>query len=323
MLPFPILDKEATLSLIDFPGMIFSAEDAFISQSQGIASPPGYINMPIGENFAHYKAGYKLGSTTFAIKYSGGFWGNAKNHLPVDYGYVIVHDAETGKPTVMFCDEGTITDYRTAAAGAVAAKYASNVDATHVGIIGTGVQAHLQLEALLFVRPSIQTVTVWGHTPDHVGAYVTDMKKKLPQLTYQACSTPKEASSHVDILITATPSRSPIVQSEWISPGTHITAVGACAPYMQEHDPKTLAKATYLFVDSIEKASMDGEIHHGLDAGTITRALITGELGDLIRGTVHGRSSQSDITFVDLVGLGIQDATAAAYLYTKYLASTR
>ncbi len=317
MLPFPILDKETTLSLMDFPGLIQSAEDAFVAQSTGTAAPPEYINMPIGENFAHYKAGYALGSEIFVVKYSGGFWGNARNGLPVDYGYVIVHDAETGKPIMMFLDEGTITDYRTAAAGAVASKYASNPKSSTVGIIGTGIQAHLQLEALMHVRPTIQTVKIWGRDPEKVTAYISDMTKKIPSLTFISCDNPECACSHVDILLTAIPSREPIITSEWIMPGTHITAVGACAPYMQEHDPKTLARATYLYVDSIKKASIDGETHHALDTQTITSASITGELGDLILAKIPGRQSETDITFVDLVGLGIQDATAAQYLLSK------
>jgi ornithine cyclodeaminase/alanine dehydrogenase-like protein (mu-crystallin family) len=316
-----IIDSKTTRALMDFPGLIESAERAFVAQAQGKASAPAYINMPIGENFAHYKAGYIAGSAYFAVKYSGGFWGNEKLQLPVDYGYVVVHSAKTGKPEVMFWDGGAITDYRTAAAGAVASKYASRENSTIVGVIGTGIQARLQVEALMYVRPKLTTVKIWGRNAEHVAAYISEMSKKFPKLKYVACDKPENAVTGVDIVITVTPSREPIVKANWIDKGTHITAIGACAPYMQEHEPQVLAVADKIYVDSIEKCSHDGELHHALDEKVISPEKITGELGNLISHTIPGRQSNEEITFVDLVGLGIQDATAAEYLLKKHRSS--
>jgi ornithine cyclodeaminase len=316
-----VLDQATTRSLIDFPGLIESAEVAFTAQATGLASTPAYINLPIGEHFAHYKAGYLKGSKYFAMKYSGGFWANPDYGLPVDFGYVILHAAQTGKPEIMFADGGLITDYRTAAAGAVAAKYASRENSAVVGVIGTGMQARLQAEALPYVRPDIRTVRVWGRNPDHLKLYVDEMSVKLPNITFLGVPTAMEAATGVDILITATFSREPIVKALWIMPGTHITAVGACAPYMQEHEPAVLTKADKIYADSIEKCASDGELHHALGEKTIAREKITGELGQLILGTAPGRVTDQEITFVDLVGLGIQDATAAEYLLQKYISS--
>lgn len=311
-----ILNSEETLKLIDFPGLIDSAELAFISQSSGKASPPQYINMAVGKDFAHFKAGYRVDSDYFVIKYSGGFWTYNKPEDDVNLGYLIVHNAKTGEPILMFQDKGIITDYRTAAAGAFTSKLLSRENSKIVGIIGTGIQAHLQVEALSHVR-NIESVKVWGRNSEHVSKYLEDMKNKLPNITFVQVDTPQEAIKGVDILITTTYSKEPIVKAEWIEKGTHIVAVGACGPDMQEHDPEVLKLADKLYVDSIEKASIDGELHHALSSNTLNKEKVTGELGDVILGKVAGRESDEEITFVDLVGLGIQDATAAEYLISK------
>lgn len=313
-----IVDRNNTLALLDFPSLITSAERAFVAHTQGNASPPQYINMPVGkQHFAHFKAGHIEKDPHFAVKYSGGFWGNTAKGLPVDYGFVMVFDAQTGKPEVMFLDQGAITDYRTAAAGAVAAKYLSRENSTVASVIGTGTQARLQIEALLHVRPSITRVQIWGRSSKHVDAYLKEMHEKFPSLTITAHDTPSQAMQEADILVTVTASHEPIVRPEWITPGMHITAVGACTPSMQEHDPLVLAKATRIFADSIEKCIADGELHHAIESKTITRERITGELGAVITGSVQGRVHDDDITFVDLVGLGVQDAAAAETLMSK------
>lgn len=302
---------------MDFPGLINSSSLAFRSFSEGKSSLPAYINIPLGNKFIHYKAGYRKGSRYFVIKYSGGFWGNAKKGLPVDYGYVIVHLSKTGEPIFMFYDLGAITDYRTAAAGALTCKLLSRKDSKVVGVIGSGIQARLEIEALLHVRPNIHKVKIWGRTPSHVTKYINEMSKRFNKVNFSKCDKPEDAVSGVDILLTVSASNSPIVKAEWVSKGTHITAVGACAPTMQEHYPGVLKAADKLYADSIEKCSSDGEINHALKAGDITAKKITGEIGQLILKKIPGREKHDEITFVDLVGLGIQDATAAEYLLSK------
>ncbi|MBN2016064.1 ornithine cyclodeaminase family protein [Candidatus Dojkabacteria bacterium] len=314
-----IIDRKKTLSLMDFPGLINSASLAFRSFSEGKSSPPAYINIPLGDNFIHFKAGYRKNSKYFVMKYSGGFWGNAEKGLPVDYGYVIVHLSKTGEPIFMFYDLGAITDYRTAAAGALTCKLLSIKDSKVVGVIGSGIQARLQIKALLNVRPNIQIVKIWGRTPAHVTRYISEMSKKFDKINFIKCNKPKDAVVDVDILLTVSASNSPIVKAEWVSKGTHITAVGACTPTMQEHYPSVLKITDKLYADSIEKCSQDGEIHHALETGEITKKKITGEIGQLILKKIPARESNNEITFVDLVGLGIQDAAAAEYLLGKLI----
>lgn len=311
-----ILNHQETLQLLDFPGLIDSAELAYKSHSSSNSAPSHYINMAIGKDFAHYKAGYRIGSDHFVVKYSGGFWTYTKPDDDLDLGYLIVHSARTGEPLIMFLDKGLITDYRTAAAGAFTSKLLARENIKRVGVIGTGVQAHLQIEALSHVR-NFEEVKVWGRNPDNVRKYVKDMSLKLPKVKFIGVDSTEQAVRGVDILITTTYADKPVVKSDWIEKGMHIVAVGACGPEMQEHEPETLKLADKLYVDSIEKASVDGELHHGLECGLVKKEHVTGEVGDVILGKVPGRESDDEITFVDLVGIGIQDATAAEYLMGK------
>ena len=213
-------------------------------------------------------------------------------------------------------DKGLTTDYRTAAAGAYTSRLLAKNDSKKVGVIGTGIQAHLQIEVLSYVF-KFEEVHIWGRDPSKVEAYIIDMKELLPEVDFIKADSPKDASSNVDILITTTYATSPIVKSEWISSGTHIVAVGACGPEMQEHEVEVLLNSDKVYVDSIEKASLDGELHHVLEQGRSVSEAVHGELGDVILGKVTGRERNDEITFVDLVGLGIQDATAAEYMMSQ------
>ncbi|MCA9382132.1 ornithine cyclodeaminase family protein [Candidatus Dojkabacteria bacterium] len=309
-----IINKEETLGLIDFPGLIKTAEEAYSIQSSGTQKSAYYINMPINKgDFAHYKVGFKPESKYFVLKYSGGFWSNGGDN---SYGYVIVHDSSTGEPLYMFQDNDTITNYRTAAAGAFTSKLLSNEDSHRVGLIGTGIQARLQIEALTHVR-NIDTVKVWGRNEEKVDIYVEEMQAKFPKIKFVKCQNPEEATIETDILVTVTYSDKPIIMPEWLKPGMHIAAVGACGPEMQEFDSKAMSVASKVYVDSIDKAALDGELHHALEDGGFKLSDLTGELGEVVNGKVKGREGQDEITFADLVGLGIQDATAAEYLLSK------
>lgn len=306
-----IITKQQTLSLIDFPGLIESAGKAYSIHSS-TKQQSYYINLPIGTDFAHFKAGYIPDSKYFVLKYSGGFW----TYGSFDNGYVIVHDSKTGQALFMFEDDGAITNYRTAAAGAFTSKLLSRKDSHRVGLIGTGIQARLQIEALTFVR-DIDTVKVWGRTEKNLVKYINEMKAKFPNIKFIKCQIPKEVTQDIDILITTTYSDKPIIKSDWLSDSMHIVAVGACGPNMQEFEENVFNKVDKTFIDSIEKASLDGELHHALEKGMFNLQELTGEIGDVINGKAKGRKSDNEITFVDLVGLGIQDATAAEYLLGK------
>lgn len=305
--------------------IIREVETGFAQLSKGEAVSPPFINFSTPglagiRGHVHFKAGYVEGDDYFVFKYSGGFWGNKEAGVTgsPDSGFFMIFDARTGQPVAMI--EGgdfTLTDYRTAAAGAVAAKWLSRKESSRVGIIGNGVQAKLQLIALEKIRP-INEVKVWGRNPEHVSSCVDWMSGKLPNLNLTKCGKIEEAVHDVDILVTATPSSKPIVFPEWVSRGTHITGVGACGPTMQELDAKVFGlPGVRIYADSVEACAINGDIHHALEENVITRAQIKGDLGDVINGEIKGRTSDNDITITDLVGLGVQDAKIGNWFYKK------
>lgn len=303
--------------------IIKEIETGFAQLSEGEAVSPPFINFPTEglhgkEGHVHFKAGYVKGDDYFVFKYSAGFWGNQKEGIPTDTGFFMIFDARTGQPVAMI--EGgdfTLTDYRTAAAGAVSAKWLSKKETNKVGIIGNGVQAKLQLIALTKVRP-VKRVKVWGRNPEHVASYVNWINEKLPNLDLFQCDRIEDAVKDVDILVTATPSLKPLIFPQWISKGIHITAVGACGPTMQELDAGIFGlPGVKIYADSIEACTVNGDIHHALEKKVITRTDIQGDLGDVINGTIKGRSSNSDMTVIDLVGLGVQDAKIGNWFYKK------
>ncbi|KKP48294.1 MAG: Ornithine cyclodeaminase [Candidatus Woesebacteria bacterium GW2011_GWA1_33_30] len=303
--------------------IINEVEKGFAQLSNGDAVSPPFINFPTEglhgkEGHVHFKAGYVRGDDYFVFKYSAGFWGNQEVGIPTDTGFFMIFDAKTGQPVSLI--EGgdfTLTDHRTAAAGAVASKWLSRENSKTVGIIGNGVQAKLQLIYLSKVR-NIESVKVWGRNTSHVAEYIDWMGKKFPDINLVGCKEIKDVVSGVDVLVTAVPSSQPIIFSEWISKGTHITGVGACGPTMQELDAKVFGLPNVkIYADSIEACSTNGDIHHALEEKVITRSEIKGNLGDVIIGSVKGRASDDDITIVDLVGLGVQDAKIGNWFYKK------
>ncbi|HDJ26043.1 MAG TPA: alanine dehydrogenase [Candidatus Bathyarchaeota archaeon] len=241
----------------------------------------------------------------------------SKHKLPTVMATIILVDPKNGAPIAIM--GGTwITAMRTGAAGGVAAKYLARPDSRVVGIIGAGVQARTQLMALKEVLKEIEEVRVTDIVKAARERYAEEMSEKLG-LNVKAVDSAKKAVEGADIVVTVTPSREPIVKSEWIGPGVHINAIGADAPGKEELDPELLKRAK-IIVDDVEQASHSGEINVPLARGIITEEDIWAELGDVVAGLKPGRTSPSDITIFDSTGLAIQDAVTAALAYKKALA---
>src|SRR5262249_375289 len=168
----------------------------------------------------------------FAIKISPGFFDNPKLGLPSVNGLMVLFSARTGLVEALFLDNGYLTDIRTAAAGGVAAKHLSRPDSRVATIFGAGVQARLQLEALTLVRP-IRDGRMWARSRDRAEAAAREMAAKL-RIDVTPASDPQTAVSGADIVVTTTPSTSPLIQYEWLSPGQHITSMGSDAEHKNE-----------------------------------------------------------------------------------------
>jgi len=304
--------------LLTLEETIAAVEKSFAAYNSGKAILPGVINLDIPENQGevHVKGAYIGTEDNYVIKIASGFYLNPARGLPVGDGLMLVFSATTGALEALLFDRGYITEMRTAAAGAVAAKYLSREKIKRVAVIGSGTQARFQLKALAVVRV-FKEVAVWSRQSENVNKYIQEMKALFPHVHFVAATSAEEAIKKADLIITATPSRQPIVRAEWLAEGIHITAMGSDGPDKQELFPEVLKKADLIYADSIKQASSLGEIHHGLKSGLINEKKINGEIGEIILGLKPGRTSDEQITVADLTGLGVQDAAASSLVLSK------
>jgi len=294
-------------ALIDLPTAAVAIAAAYRATSLGKVNlpPVGHITFP-DEADCHIKYGHVKGDPNFVIKVATGFPRNSGKGLPSGNGLVLVLSAQTGAVEAVLHDEMVLTDIRTGLGGAIASKTLARTDSKTALIIGTGPQARRQIEAHAALMPQL-SFRVWGRNFDKVTALITDM---APDYSLEAASTLKEATIQSDILITATGSTTPLVQSDWVQPGTHITAVGADAPGKQELDVSLVARANLLVVDCTSQCLDHGEVSHAAERGLINTDDIQ-EIGTILSGTDAGRSNASQITIADLTGIAAQDIAMA------------
>jgi ornithine cyclodeaminase/alanine dehydrogenase-like protein (mu-crystallin family) len=195
----------------------------------------------------------------------------------------------------------TITTMRTASAGAVAAKYLARKDAESVAVIGAGVQARAQLSALREIYP-VKRVYNWDRNTEASQAYA----KAFPDVAVTVAATIQEAVEDADIIITTTPSKTPIVRSEWVRIGTHINAIGADAVGKQELETALVVGSRFI-ADNREQSSNYGEWQHVKEVSHE----IFAELGEIIVGKKPGRTGKEDLTIFDATGVSFQDMEIA------------
>ncbi|ASF41174.1 cyclodeaminase [Halobacillus halophilus] len=287
-------------------------EDGFNALSDNKVQMPPIMRIDVPEHNGEVdiKSAYIRGYDSFAIKLSSGFFNNPQMGLPSANGLMILLSAETGRPMAILADQGLLTDLRTAAAGAVAARHLSRQDSRTAGIIGTGAQARLQLEALSLVRP-IERVLVYGRDIKKADAYKEDIEERL-SLPVEVCAHPQEVAENSDIVVTTTPSSEPLIKGEWLQPGVHVTAMGSDAEHKQELETSVLVRADQLVCDVKAQSVRLGELRNGQQE-TVDRAF---ELGEITSGRKQGRQSPDEVTVCDLTGTGVQDTVIARHVYS-------
>lgn len=314
-MPIPIYEEAAIRSAVTLPQAIAAMESAFAiySRKEATVPPVMHLDIPQHRGEVHMKCGYIHGSPYFVLKVAAGFYDNKQLNLPVSSGMMILFDAVSGFPVAFLVDGCYLTDLRTAAAGAVATKYLAREKVHQVGILGAGAQGRFQLQALACVR-KFARVRIYDHRPANVERYLADMSSKI-DADMKGAATVEDAVRGSQVIITATTSRTPLINADWVEAGTHITAMGSDDPTKQELDAGVLAKADVVIADSLSQCVRLGEIHHAVESGLMRAEDVAGELGDVIAGTIRGRSSDSQITVCDLTGVGVQDAAIASLAY--------
>ena len=233
--------------------------------------------------------------------------------LPTVMATVTVFDPDTGFPLAIM--DGThLTAMRTGAAGGIAAKYCARPDSAVAAFIGAGEQASTQLEALMLVLGSLERVLAYDLDEDKAEEFARKAEQEY-SVSARACGV-EEAVREADVITTVTPSRQPVVQREWVGPGTHVNAIGADAPGKQELE-SALVNDARVVIDSWDQASHSGEINVPLAEGVIGREDIYADIGEVVVGQKTGREGDEQITVFDSTGLAIQDAACAAEIYRR------
>jgi len=292
-------------------------EQAFAALATGDVVMPPILSMAIApfNGEVDVKTAFVPGIDSFAIKISPGFFDNPKIGLPSTSGLMVLFSAKTGMLEALLLDNGYLTDVRTAAAGAVAARHLSRTDASRACILGAGSQGKLQLKALCLVRP-IKTATIWARDPDKAKAAAAQMTQELG-IGVTAASDPDAAVSEADVIVTTTPAAEPVLQADWLRPGQHITAMGSDQDHKNELDPACFAKADLYVPDRLSQTRILGELRSAITAGIVKADADFAELGMVVAGKAKGRLSDKAITIADLTGTGVQDTAIATFASTR------
>jgi ornithine cyclodeaminase len=311
-----VIDEAEIRAAIREPEALESAEKAFRAIAEGGVELPPPMGLEIREaqGEVHVKSAYLKGSRIFAVKIASGFYGNVARGLPTGSGLILVFDAATGFPSVLLADNGYLTDLRTGAAGALAARLLAPEVIRSVAMLGSGIQGRFQLRALSRVRRWERTVA-WSPDADQLARYCAEMEDEL-SIPFRAAAGPEEAVRGADLVITATPSREPLFGASALEPHATVIAVGSDGPDKRELSTGTLARADKIVVDRLSQCVSIGEIHHGLEEGALTPDSVHAELGEVLTGAKPGREG-SELIICDLTGVGAQDAAIAEVAWVK------
>jgi len=240
--------------------------------------------------------------------------GNPARGLDSHQGVVVLSSPQTGEP-LSIVNASAVTAIRTAAVSAVATVLLARADATELAVIGTGVQARSHLLAISAARP-LTRVRVAGRDQAKARRFAEQMRghTAVPVL---ACSSAADAVDGAGIVVTATSSPEPVLRREWLAPGAHVNAVGACVPQARELDTATVAAAA-LFADSRESVRAEsGDFRLAEAEGAIGPEHIRAEIGEVLIGSAPGRTADDEITVFESLGLAVEDLAAAALAYRK------
>jgi alanine dehydrogenase len=310
-----VLTGSQVLQVLDMDLALAAAHEAFRAYGEGRVNmpPKAYLTLAQGDFRAMYGEIFLPEVHICGLKWVNVHPGNPARGLLTVMAKILLNDPETG---LEWADlDGThITNYRTGAAGGVAAKFLSREDSFRLGVIGCGQQAMTQIAAIVKVRP-IREITVFNRHLDHARAFAEKMAG-AHSVKAQAVDHARQAVENHDIVVTTTPSESPIVFRDWVSPGTHLNAIGADAAGKQELDPAILTGAK-IVVDDWAQASHSGEINVPLSRGDLKPEQVYGSLGEIVAGKKPGRDNPEEITIFDSTGLIIQDLSLGFAVYQR------
>ena len=312
-----VLSSSAVRSVLGYSECIGAMREALMARARGEVFQPlrSVINPPAAPGLMGLMPAYQQGKQAgYGLKAICITPGNPAAGLDTHQGIVLLSSSETGEPLAVL-NASAVTEIRTAAVSAVATCLLANSDADVLAIIGTGVQARAHLHAIGAVR-SFAEVRVAGSTHDKAAKFAAELAGSAGEgARLIAAASVREAVEGAGVVVTATNSAEPVIRREWLSPGVHINAVGACLPHMRELDTATVASAA-LFADSRESVIAEaGDYVLAAADGAVGPDHIQAEIGDLLASGQPGRTGEREITVFESLGLAIEDLAAADVAY--------
>lgn len=307
-----LLTDSDVRKLLPIAGLADVMERALASFSSGQVNQPVRASMHVDKHQAFFGVmpAYLNTPPALGAKLVTVFSGNAARGLPALYATIVLLDPETGALAAIM-DGRYITAARTAAVSAVAVRRLSCQNARVLAILGSGVQARSHAEAVCGIQ-WFQEVRAWSPTPEHLARFVSDAGAAV-----RIAANAEDAVRGADVIVLATSSAVPVIQSDWIAAGALVISLGAHEPGMREMDPALTARARVI-ADSREAALVEaGDIVQGIREGRFTEAHIAGELGEVILGRVPGRRANDEIILFKSLGMAVEDVAAAQLAYTR------
>jgi alanine dehydrogenase len=314
----PLILKESEVrELLSMEDGVKLVEEAHRLHAEGGAILAPRLALSLGGEVGTYRimAAALPGMSTFGLKTLTGVPGRRRPELT--YFTILVFDGETGG-FLGLLPAGHITRTRTGAAGGVAVKHMARPDSKVLGVFGAGVQARAQVAAIRVVRP-IERVKIFDVVPEAAERFAADLRDDGVEAA--VVGSGREAVAGSDIVTSATTSKEPVIEGEWLEPGMHVNGVGANSPAKKELAPSVFARGRVV-VDYKEQVLLEaGDLIDALAAADgISEEQIAAELGEVVAGTKPGRTSADEITVFKSVGVAFQDIATAAYVYREAIA---
>lgn len=302
-----IVAAEEIASRLTFDRLIPAIAQGFRDFYMGYAKVSAITNidLPDVNGEMHIKPGYMAGGDHVCVKIATCYYDNPRKGLPTRDGVIVLANRTNGRIEAILCDAGLITDMRTAAASAVAVDTLASSKSLTLGLVGAGTQAYWHARAIPHVR-SISKIMLWGRDPDRARA-ATERIRRETKLPVE--SETLERVAGCDVVVTATPARSPILTDETLRPGALVVTMGADAAGKRELGAGIIRQAASVVADSVEQCRRVGELQW-LEADGARPRMI--ELGAVLAGADRGRRSLSDIIVFDSTGLAFQDVVGAS-----------
>lgn len=303
-----LLTESDVKAILTMPLALEAVEDSFrrLADGTAISQSRQRVRVP-GQTLLNYMAaadaaGGYLGLKIYSISREG-----ARFLIPLIA-------ADSGD-LVALIEADYLGQMRTGAASGVATRWMARQDARTAGIIGTGLQARTQLEAVALAR-KLASVRAFGRDPRRREQFARDMTARLG-IPVTPVSSAEEAVRGAQILITATTATQPVVEGRWLKPGVHINAIGVNVAQKREVDSETVLRSDVIAADSVEQSKIEaGDLIHafGNDA---SRWDSVRELAEIIAGKVPGRTGPDQITFFKSNGIAIEDIVVAGRIYER------